>query len=114
MTAPNEKRQSVSRTLPMVSSQCVSRYRDLFTTETKELLFTTETKELSCYVATFPLVLFAWPMIQSGYEMKDSNFFRCALRAVLKWCKVREHEKTTSVSTIDFPPTLTYESTSAN
>ena len=105
MTAPNEKRQCVSRTLPMVSSQCVSRYRDLFTTETKEL---------SCYVTTFPLVLFAWPMIQSGYEMKDSNFFRCALRAVLKWCKVREHEKTTSVSTIDFRPTLTYESTSAN
>ena len=29
-------------------------------------------------------------------------------------CKVREHEKTTSVSTIDFPPILTYESTSAN
>ena len=67
---PNEKRHSVSRTLPTVSSQCVSRYRDLFTTETKEL---------SCYVTTFPLVFFAWPMIQSGYEMDDSNFVGCGI-----------------------------------
>ena len=29
----------MSRTLPMVSSECVSRYCDLFTTETKELSF---------------------------------------------------------------------------
>ena len=28
LTAPNKRRRSVSRTLPMVSSQCVSRYRD--------------------------------------------------------------------------------------
>ena len=76
LTAPNKKRQCVSRTIPMVSSQCVSRYSDLFTTETKEL---------SCYMTTFPLVFFAWPMIQSGYEMDDSNFFRCGLRGVLKW-----------------------------
>ena len=39
LTAPTKKRSSVSGMLPMVSSECVSRYRDLFTTETKEFSF---------------------------------------------------------------------------
>ena len=38
LTAPN-KGKIVSRTLPMVSSECVSRYCDLFTTELKKLYF---------------------------------------------------------------------------
>ena len=45
--------------------------------------------------------------------MNGSNFFMCGLRGVLKWCKVRAHEITASVSTIDIRPTLTYKSTSA-
>ena len=35
-------------------------------------------------------------------------------RGVLKWCNVRAHKITISASTIDFRPTLTYESTSAD
>ena len=31
---------------------------------------------------------------------------------MLKWCNVRAHKRNISVSTIDFRPTLTYESTS--
>ena len=104
VTAPNKKRCAMSRTLPMVYFQCVSRYRDLFTTETKEL---------SWYMATFSFVLIAWLMILE-YEMRNSNFFRCGLHGVLKWCKSRAHERTISYSTIDFRHTLTYESTSAN
>ena len=39
LTAPNKGKITVSRTLAMVSSECVSRYCDIFTTETKELSF---------------------------------------------------------------------------
>ena len=73
VTAPNKKRCAMSRTLPMVCFQSVSRYRDLFTTKTKEL---------SRYMATFPFVLIAWLMILE-YEMMYSNFFRCGLHGVL-------------------------------
>ena len=94
----------MSRTLPMVYFQSVSRYRDLFTTETKEL---------SWYMATFPFVLIAWLMILE-YEMMYSNFFRCGLHGVLKWCNIRAHEKTIFDRNIDFRHTLTYGCTSAN
>ena len=33
---------------------------------------------------------------------------------VLKWCNMQAHKRNISVSTIDFRPTLTYESTSAD
>ena len=38
LTGPN-KEKIVPWTLPIVSSECVSQYRDLFTTENKELSF---------------------------------------------------------------------------
>jgi len=72
VTAPNKQKCVMSRTLPMVYFQSVSRYRDLFTTETKEL---------SWYMATFPFVLIAWLMIWE-YQMKYSNFFRSGLHGV--------------------------------
>ena len=65
VTAPSKKGCAMSRTLPMVYFQSVSRYRDLFTRETKER---------SWYMATFPFVLIAWLMIWE-YEMKYSTFF---------------------------------------
>ena len=51
---------------------------------------------------------------ESIYEINYCNFFRGGWRGVLQWCNVRAHKRTISVSTIDFRPTLTYESTSAH
>ena len=47
-------------------------------------------------------------------EINYSHFFRGGWRGVLKWCNVRAHKRIISASTIDFRPTLTYESTSAD
>ena len=47
-------------------------------------------------------------------EINYSHFFRGGWCGVLKWCDVRAHKSTISVSTIDFRPTLTNESTSAD
>ena len=51
---------------------------------------------------------------ESRYEINYSYFFRGGWHGVLKWCNMRAHKRTISVSTIDFRPTLTYKSTSAD
>ena len=51
---------------------------------------------------------------ESRYEITYSNFFRGGWCGVLKWCNVRAHKRTISASTIDFQPTLTYVSASAD
>ena len=48
------------------------------------------------------------------YKINYSHFLRDGWRGVLKWCKIRVLKITISVSTIDFQPTLTYESISAD
>ena len=88
----------------MVSSQCGSRYCDLFTAGTKGLSFFSV-----CLVHDHisPSFLLGW---YSRYKINCSHFSRSGL----KWCNMRAHKRTISVSTIDFRPTLTYESTSAH
>ena len=58
---------------------------------------------------------------KSIHEISYSLFFRGGWRGVLKWCNVRAHKffffflfSFLSASIIDFRPTLTYESTSAD
>ena len=51
---------------------------------------------------------------ESRHKINYSHFFRGGWRGVSKWCNVRAHTKTISASTIDFPPILTYDSTSAD
>ena len=46
--------------------------------------------------------------------MNYSHFFRGGLSGVLKCCNVQADKRNIFVSTIDFRPTLTYESTSAD
>ena len=46
--------------------------------------------------------------------MNYSHFFRGGLSGVLKCCNVQADKRNVFVSTIDFRPTLTYESTSAD
>ena len=50
----------------------------------------------------------------SRYEINYSHFFSGRWHGVLKWCNVRAHKRIISASTIDFRPTITYESTSAD
>ena len=52
-----------------------------------------------------------WP--KSRYEINYSNFSWGGWRGFLQWCNVRAH-KIIYACTIDFRPTLTYQSTSAN
>ena len=59
LTAPNNKKLSVSHTLSMVSSQCVSQYCDLFIMETKKNSFF----PLLGTLPQLPLSFFAWLMI---------------------------------------------------
>ena len=47
-------------------------------------------------------------------DKKYSHFFRGGWRGVLQWCNVRAHKIIISACTIDFRPTLTYQSTSAD
>ena len=54
-------------------------------------------------------MLVSWQ--KSRYEINYSNFFRDGLRMV---CNVRAHKIIISACTIDFRPTLTYQSTSAD
>jgi len=89
----------------MVSSECVSRYCDLFTTETKELNFFPSHHTLF-------LMLVWWH--ESWYKINYSHFFWGGWCGVLKWGNVRRHKRVISASTIDFRPTLMYESTSAD
>ena len=49
---------------------------------------------------------------KSRYEINYSHFFRGGWRRVLQLCNVRAHKIIISACTIDFRPTLTYESTS--
>ena len=51
---------------------------------------------------------------ESRYEINYSHFFRGGWRGVLQWCNVRAHKRIISACTIDFRPTLTYQSTSAD
>ena len=51
---------------------------------------------------------------ESRYEINYSHFSRGGWCGVLKWCDARACKSTISVSTIDFRPTLTYKSTSAD
>ena len=51
---------------------------------------------------------------ESRYEINYSHFFRGGWRGVLQWCNVRAHNIIISACTIDFRPTLTYQSTSAD
>ena len=53
-------------------------------------------------------------MTKSRYEINYSHFFRGGWRGVLQWCNVRAHKIIISACTIDFRPTLTYQSTSAD
>ena len=50
---------------------------------------------------------------KSRYEINYSLFFRGGWRGVLQWCNVRAHNWISACS-IDFRPTLTYQSTSAD
>ena len=49
---------------------------------------------------------------ENRYEINYSQFFRGGWRVVLKWCNQWAHKRTISISTIDFRPTLTFQSTS--
>ena len=51
---------------------------------------------------------------ESRYEINYSHFFRGGWRGVLQWCNVQAHKRIISACTIDFRPTLTYQSTSAD
>ena len=51
---------------------------------------------------------------ESRYEINYSHFFRGGWRGVLQWCNVQAHKRMISACTIDFRPTLTYQSTSAD
>ena len=51
---------------------------------------------------------------ESRYEINYSHFFRCGWRGVLQWCNVRAHKRIISACAIDFRPTLTYQSISAD
>ena len=51
---------------------------------------------------------------KSRYEINYSNFFWGGWRGVLQWCNVRAHKIIISACTIDFRPTLMYQSTSAD
>ena len=51
---------------------------------------------------------------KSRYEINYSHFFRGGWRSVLQWCNVRAHKIIISACTIDFRPTLTYQSKSAD
>ena len=108
-----KENQCLARYRWMMSSECVSRYCVLFTTETKELcnLFFSS----AWWITTFHLIflMLVW-WHESIYEINYSHFFRGGWRGVLKWCNVRAHKRTISASTIDFRPILTYESTSAD
>ena len=95
-------------TLPMVSSECVSRHCDLFTTETKKLSFFHELGRQPHF--TLFLILVKWH--ESGHKISYSHFFRGGWHHVLQWCNVRAHKR--FVCTIDFQPTLMYQSTSAD
>ena len=48
------------------------------------------------------------------YEINYSHFFRGSWCGVLKWCNVRAHKIIIFACTIDFRPTLTYQSISAD
>ena len=100
----------MSHTLPVVFSERVSRYCDLFTTETKELFFFSVFFFLQFF--TLFLMLVWWR--ESRYKINYSHFFRGGWHGVLQWCNMRAHKKNNSACTIDFRPTLTYQSTSAD
>ena len=51
---------------------------------------------------------------KSRYEINYSNFFRGGWHGVLQWCNVRAHKIIISACTIDFWPTLMYQSISAD
>ena len=94
----------------MVSSECLLWYCDLFTTETEELSFFHQLGRWPHF--TLFLMLVWWH--KSRYKINYSYFFRGDWRGVLQWCNVRAHKIIISACTIDFRPTLTYESTSAD
>ena len=51
---------------------------------------------------------------ESGYEIHYSHFFRGGWPGALQWCNVRAHKRIISACTIDFRPSLTYQSASAD
>ena len=51
---------------------------------------------------------------KNRYEINYSHFFRGGWRGVLQWCNVWAYKIIISACTIDFRPTLTYQSTSAD
>ena len=64
------------------------------------------------HISPYFLMLVWWQ--KSRNEINYSHFFRGGWRGVLQWCNVRAHKRIISACTIDFRPTLTYQSTSAD
>ena len=64
------------------------------------------------HISPYFLMLVWWH--ERKYEINYSHFFRGGWCGCLKWCNMWAHKRIISASTIDFWPTLTYESTSVD
>ena len=78
----------MSHTLPVVSSECVSRYCELFTAQTKKtvIFISLVDKHISPYF----LMLVWWQ--KSRYKINYSHFFWGVWHGVLQWRNVQTHK----------------------
>ena len=53
INSSKQRKDNQSRTLPMVSSECVTRYCDLFTMETKKLSFFSSAQQITTFHLIF-------------------------------------------------------------
>ena len=102
-------------------NQCLSRYRWCLLSVYHDIVTCSQWKLnnflffisfVDNHISPYFLMFVWWH--ESRYQINYSHFFRGGCRGVFQWCNVRAHKIIISACTIDFRPTLTYQSTSSD